>query len=129
MIAFEMSPETDTDRDVISYVNFMKSLIETPRDVKALREKGILFSRLGSDEEVVKMFKQIDTFGVEKWDHFLDVKMRIEEHCNSKARTWMAELIHAYFLSPWTAIALFAAVILLSLTSLQTSTQSMHLAN
>ncbi|KAL0428486.1 UNVERIFIED_CONTAM: hypothetical protein Slati_3023400 [Sesamum latifolium] len=31
VIAFEMSPETDTDRDVISYVNFMKSLIETPR--------------------------------------------------------------------------------------------------
>ncbi|KAL0334353.1 UNVERIFIED_CONTAM: hypothetical protein Sangu_1591500 [Sesamum angustifolium] len=79
---------------------FMKSLIETPRDVKALREKGILFSRLGSDEEVVKVFKQIDTFGADNWDHFLDVKMRIEEHCNSKAKTWMAELIHAYFLSP-----------------------------
>ncbi|KAK4387753.1 hypothetical protein Sango_2381900 [Sesamum angolense] len=125
MIAFEMSPETDTDRDVISYVKFMKSLIETPRDVKALREKGILFSRLGSDEEVVKVFKQIDTFGADNWDHFLDVKMRIEVLCNSKAKTWMAELIHAYFLSPWTAIALFAAIILPSLFS-KLSTQSIQ---
>ncbi|KAL0346198.1 UNVERIFIED_CONTAM: hypothetical protein Sradi_4451100 [Sesamum radiatum] len=120
MIAFEMCPETDTGRDVISYVNFMKSLIETPGDVKVLREKGILFSRLGSDEEVVKMFKQMDTFGAEKSDQFLDVKMRIEQHCNSKAKTWMAELIHAYFLSPWTAVALFAATFLLCLTFLQT---------
>ncbi|KAK4432079.1 hypothetical protein Salat_0970000 [Sesamum alatum] len=120
MVAFEMSPETDTDCGVISYVNFMKSLLESPRDVKELREKGILFSCLGSDEEVVRMFKQIDTYGADNSGLFLDVKTRIEEHCNSKAKTWMADLIHTYFRSPWTAIALFAATLLLCLTFLQT---------
>lgn len=120
MMAFEMSPEIDTDCDVISYVNFMKSLLETPRDVKELREKGILFSCLGSDEEVLKMYKQIDTYGVNNCGLFLDVKTRIEEHCSSKAKTWMADLIHTYFRSPWTAIALFAATLLLCLTFLQT---------
>ncbi|KAK4387757.1 hypothetical protein Sango_2382300 [Sesamum angolense] len=98
----------------------MKSLIENPKDVKELRENGILFSRLGSDEEVVELFKEIDTYGLGSRYVFPDVKMRIEEHCNSKAKTWMAELIHTYFRSPWTAVALFAATFLLCLTFLQT---------
>ncbi|KAK4437425.1 hypothetical protein Salat_0076400 [Sesamum alatum] len=127
-IAFEMSPETDSDLALTSYVYFMKSLIENPKDVKELREKGILFSRLGSDEEVVNMFKEIDTYGLSSRYIFPDVKLRIEKHCNSKAKTWMAELIHTYFRSPWTAIALFAAAILLCLTFLQTF-YTIHPAN
>ncbi|KAL0316772.1 UNVERIFIED_CONTAM: hypothetical protein Sradi_5555400 [Sesamum radiatum] len=119
-IAFEMSPETKSDLTLTSYVNFMKSLIENPKDVKELRENGILFSRLGSDEEVVQVFKEIDTYGLSSGNVFQDVKMRIEEHCNSKAKTWTAELIHTYFRTPWTAVALFAAVFLLCLTFLQT---------
>ncbi|KAK4432081.1 hypothetical protein Salat_0970200 [Sesamum alatum] len=120
VIAFEMSPETCTDYSVLSYLSFMKSLIENVKDVKELREKGILFSCLGSDEEVVKVFKEIDTHGMDYLGAFRDVKMRIEEHCNSKAKTWMAELIHTYFRSPWTATSLFATILLLCLTFLQT---------
>ncbi|KAL7124258.1 hypothetical protein ABFS83_14G036600 [Erythranthe nasuta] len=122
-IAFEMSPETDTDFDVASYINFMKALIENSEDVKELREKGILFSSLVNDEEVAKMFKEIDThshIGPDYARNLQDVKMRINEHCSSKAKTWMAELIHTYFRSPWTAIALLAAIFLLCLTFLQT---------
>ncbi|KAI3459673.1 hypothetical protein Pfo_016336 [Paulownia fortunei] len=119
-ITFEMSPETNTDFAVISYVNFMKTLIENPKDVKELREKGILFSCLANDEEVVKIFKEIDTYGMDNINIFQDVKMRIHEYYASKAKTWMAELIHTYFCSPWTAIALFVATFLLCLTIIQT---------
>ena len=42
LITFEMSPYTDFG--VISYFNFMKTLISDVKDVKVLREKGILYS-------------------------------------------------------------------------------------
>ncbi|KAL0456356.1 UNVERIFIED_CONTAM: hypothetical protein Slati_0974800 [Sesamum latifolium] len=96
MIAFEFSPGIYTDFGVTSYVNFMKSLIQSPDDVKELREKGIFTTTL-SNKEVVQMFEEMDTYGLEKRDAFLEVKMRIEKHCSNKAKTWMAELLHTYF--------------------------------
>ncbi|KAL0349317.1 UNVERIFIED_CONTAM: hypothetical protein Sangu_1159500 [Sesamum angustifolium] len=118
MIAFEVSPAAYTGFAVASYVNFMKSFIESPDDVKELQEKGI-FRTTFSNEEVVQMFKEMDTYGLDKRDAFLEVKMRIEKHCSNKAKTWMAELLHTYFRSPWTVLALFAAIVALCLASLQ----------
>ncbi|XP_041990788.1 UPF0481 protein At3g47200-like [Salvia splendens] len=119
-IAFEMSPETDTNMGVTAYFNFMKILINNAGDVKVLREKGILYSMLANDEEVVEMVKSIDTYGFPDDCVFSDVNMRIEKHCTSKARTWMAELINTNFRSPWSVIALAAATFLLCLTFIQT---------
>ncbi|KAH6768366.1 hypothetical protein C2S51_013702 [Perilla frutescens var. frutescens] len=113
IIAFEMSPGSNTDFAVISYVKFMKSLIEKPEDVKELREKGIILSGLANDEEVVKMFKEFNTDGSCSKDIFKDIREKINEHCRSKAKTFKAELIHTYFRSPWTAMALFVATLLL----------------
>ncbi|KAL2230394.1 UNVERIFIED_CONTAM: hypothetical protein Sindi_1633800 [Sesamum indicum] len=118
MIAFGMSLGAYTEFAVASYVNFMKSLIESPDDVKELQEKGI-FRTTFSNEEVVQMFKEMDTYGLDKRDAFLEVKMRIEKHCSNKAKTWMAKLLHTYFRSPWTVLALFAAIFALGLASLQ----------
>ncbi|XP_047974748.1 UPF0481 protein At3g47200-like [Salvia hispanica] len=124
LISFEMSPKRDTDKDTVfgltSYLNFMKALIHNANDVKVLREKGILYGLLATDEDVVEMFKSIDTYGYPNRGLFLDVKMMIEEHCNNKARTWMADLMKTNFRSPWTIIALVAATFLLCLTFLQT---------
>ncbi|KAH6769112.1 hypothetical protein C2S51_014448 [Perilla frutescens var. frutescens] len=120
LIAYETSPDNVSDYAVSSYVNLMKSLIHTAKDVKELREKRILVSNLGSDEEVFQVLKDIDTCGMENSGIFHEVKERIEEHYNNKTKTWMAELMHTYFDSPWTAIALLAATLLLCLTLLQT---------
>ncbi|KAG6386635.1 hypothetical protein SASPL_151803 [Salvia splendens] len=120
LIALEMSPGTRTDLGVTSYINFMKTLIINVNDVKVLREKGILFSMLASDEEVLDIFKSIHTYGYSNFGLFYEVKMRINEHCNNKAKTWMADLINTNFKSPWTVIALLAATFLLCLTFLQT---------
>ncbi|KAL2480727.1 Plant protein of unknown function (DUF247) [Abeliophyllum distichum] len=119
MIAYEDSPESVVGFSIICYINFLKSLIVKPEDVKELREKKILFSSLG-DEQVVQVIKEIDTFGLDQPTIFNDVKMRIEKHCSNKAKTWIAELIHTYFRNPWTFIALLAATILLCLTFIQT---------
>ncbi|KAK6146329.1 hypothetical protein DH2020_020198 [Rehmannia glutinosa] len=120
MIAYEVSPNSKTKPAVLSYVNLMKSVIQSPADVKELQEKGILFNRLANHEQAVKVFKEIDMFGYVDFDIFDDVKQRIEEHCKSKAKTWIVDLIHTWFRTPWTAIALFAATFLLCLTFLQT---------
>lgn len=120
LVAYEMSPENVSDYAVLSYVNLLKSLVHCAGDVKELREKRVLISNLGSDEEVFGVLKEIGTCGMENASIFHEVKERIEEHYSSRGKTWMAELIHTYFDSPWTAIALLAAIFLLCLTFLQT---------
>ncbi|KAI3446519.1 hypothetical protein Pfo_003184 [Paulownia fortunei] len=120
LIAYEVSPNSNSKPIVLSYAIFMKLLIQSVEDVKELQEKGILLNRFANQEKVVKMFKELDTFGVADLDIFKDVKRRVEEHCRSKAKTWIADLIYTRFRSPCTAIALFAAAFLLCLTFLQT---------
>ncbi|XP_031103154.1 UPF0481 protein At3g47200-like [Ipomoea triloba] len=120
MIAYELCNYRRTQFVVGSYINFMKSLIVSPQDVKELREKCIIRSALGEDKEVVKLFHGLNTHGLENPIIFRDVKHKILNYYNSKTKTWMAELTHTYFRTPWTAIAFFAATSLLVLTFLQT---------
>lgn len=122
MIAYELSPDCRVDAVVLSYTNFMKSLIQTPADVKELQEKGILLlHRTANIEQVVHFFESIDTFGLSNNKNiYEDVLHRIGEHCNSKAKTWMADLINGKLSSPWTIIALLSAILLLCSTFLQT---------
>ncbi|KAK6122760.1 hypothetical protein DH2020_043498 [Rehmannia glutinosa] len=120
MIAYELCPNNLVDTTVISYVNFMKSLIDSPDDVKELREKRILLTTLESDEEVVQLYRDLNTYGMGSMYSFQEVKQRIQEHYDSKTKTWMAELIHNYFSNPWSFIAWFAGLLLLVLTFMQT---------
>ncbi|KAK6115882.1 hypothetical protein DH2020_008151 [Rehmannia glutinosa] len=61
-IAYEASPNRTGDTTVLSYVKFMKSLLQSSEDVKELRKRGILTNALGDNEQVVEMFRGIDTF-------------------------------------------------------------------
>lgn len=119
LIAYEMFL-TAGENFTLSLVNFTKSLIETSNDVKLLREKGIVLNALGCDEEVVKIFKDLDTFG---WDGVYDlgeIRYSIERHCSKQANTWMAYLMQTYTEKPWKIIALLATATLLCVTILQT---------
>ncbi|KAL1549579.1 hypothetical protein AAHA92_17668 [Salvia divinorum] len=120
VIAYEMSPGTVSGFEVLSYANFMKALTESVEDAKELQEKGIIVNRFQNQQQLVEELRGVDTFGMDNSDIFKDVKVEIEEHCKSKAKTWMVDLIHTWFASPWTVIALFAAIILLCLTLVQT---------
>ncbi|XP_059310327.1 UPF0481 protein At3g47200-like [Lycium ferocissimum] len=106
MIAYEMCPNGPTHLTVVSYINFMKSLVISPNDVKELRQEKIIFNTLGSDEEVVQVYKGLKTYGAEDQSIFKNVNWNIQEHYNSKGKTWIAELIDKYFNSPWSLIAL-----------------------
>ncbi|XP_057787374.1 UPF0481 protein At3g47200-like [Salvia miltiorrhiza] len=120
MIALEVLPNGCSSPVMLSYAIFMKSLVQSPEDVKELQDNGVMLNRLANREKVVEMIKEIDTFGLHDQDVFKDVKRRIEKHCRSRAKTWFADLIYTRFRTPWTAIAFFAALLLLCLASLQT---------
>jgi len=109
MIAYELCPNGPIDRVVVSYINFMKLLVISPNDVKELREEKIIFNTLGSDEEVVQVYKGLKTYGADDPLHY-----------NSKGKTWIAELIVTYFNSLWSLTALIVTFFLTFLTIVQT---------
>ncbi|KAG6411063.1 hypothetical protein SASPL_129137 [Salvia splendens] len=100
-IAFEVLPHGCSSLVVLSYAIFLKSLVQSPQDVKELQANGVILNRLANLEKVVEVIKEIDTFGLHDQDLFKDVKREIEEHCRSKARTWLADLIYTRFRTPW----------------------------
>nr|GMD43002.1 UPF0481 protein At3g47200-like [Ipomoea batatas] len=120
MIAYELCPNSWSCLEITSYINFMKSLIVCPNDVKELRGKRIISNTLGDDMEVVKLFKELNTHGIDNPDIFSEVKQKIQKHYDSKAKTWMAQFVYTYLISPWSIIALLSAFLLLLLTFAQT---------
>ncbi|KAL6324189.1 hypothetical protein AAG906_006461 [Vitis piasezkii] len=119
MVAYEMCPDAPDDYAVTSYVCFLKDLIDHADDVKELRSKHILHNFLGSDEDVAQIFNEIGN-GLVDPEIYGDVKARIQKHYDKRVNTWIAEALHGYFRSPWTFMALIAAVLILTLTGLQT---------
>lgn len=120
LIAYEMSPDAVSEFEVLSYANLMKSLTESAEDAREMQEKGILINRFQNQQQMVEEIRGVDTFGMDNYDIFKEVKMEIEEHCRSRTKRWMADLIHTRFASPWTVIAMIAAILLLCLTFVQT---------
>ena len=61
LIAYEMCPDFDNDFGITSYISFLDSLIDEPKDVIDLRKAAILRNLLGRDEEVALVFNEIGT--------------------------------------------------------------------
>ncbi|KAH0685996.1 hypothetical protein KY285_016537 [Solanum tuberosum] len=121
MIAYEFSPNSHIiDKSVTGYVSFMKLLVVTEEDVKEMRENKIIINSLGSDDDVVQVYKDLNTYEAEDTSYFWTVKKNIEDHYHSKIRTWMAEFRTTYFNNPWTIIAFVASLFLLCLDIVQT---------
>ncbi|KAJ9548065.1 hypothetical protein OSB04_020608 [Centaurea solstitialis] len=119
MIAYEMCPHNPNDFRVSTYIRVMKSLIVHADDVKELRNSDILIHSLGRDEEVVKMYDEIEVHAVNLY-MFNQLRRGIEKHCKNKYKTWAAELITVYFSSPWKTVALLVASCILFTSFLQT---------
>ncbi|PWA88363.1 hypothetical protein CTI12_AA121520 [Artemisia annua] len=119
MIAYEMCPHNPNDFRVSTYIRVMKSLVIQRDDVKELRNSKILLHSLGRDEEVVKMYDEIDAPAVNLY-MFNQLRRGIEKHCTSQYKTWAAELITVYFSSPWKTVALLVASAILITSFLQT---------
>ncbi|XP_076913942.1 UPF0481 protein At3g47200-like [Bidens hawaiensis] len=119
MIAYEMCAHNPNDFRISTYIRVMKSLVIQREDVTELKRKNILRHSLCSDEEVVKMYNEIEA--PENNLYMLNqLRQGIEEHCNRKFKTWAGELVSLYFSSPWKMVALLVATAILFTTFLQT---------
>lgn len=51
----------------------------------------------------------------------MEIREKLNDYASYNCNTWIADLKHEYFNSPWTSISLFAAILLLVLNILQTA--------
>ena len=115
-----MCPDFDNDYGVSSYISFLDSLIDEPKDVIDLRNAGILQNFLGSDDEVAKVFNKIGTDLVPNLEIYKDVRCQIQQYYNKGRMLWITQVIHDHFSSPWTVVAFIAGLFVLILSVLQT---------
>ncbi|KAL5574285.1 hypothetical protein UlMin_023882 [Ulmus minor] len=109
--------------DFTDYLFFMDCLINSPKDVELLRHRGIIENMLGDDEYVSLMFNKICSYVVTEIStdsDFDELCQDINEYSARRLNKWMAKLWHQYFSSPWSSISVFAALVLLGLTTVQT---------
>ncbi|KAK7844541.1 upf0481 protein [Quercus suber] len=81
---------------------------------------GILRNLLGSDEEVALVFNEIGTDLVPNPEIYRDVRSKIQKYHEKKRMTYINEVIHNHFSSPWTVVAFIAALFALILSIAQT---------
>ena len=120
LIAYEMCPDFDNDFGITSYMSFLDSLIDVPKDVIDLRKAAILHNLLGNDEEVALVFNEIGTDLVPNPVIYRKVRVQIQNYFEMKSMTWISQVIHTHFDSPWTVIAFLAAFFVLGLSVVQT---------
>ena len=120
LIAYEMCLDFQNDFEITSYISFLDSLIDKADDVKMLRQAGILYNYLGSDEHVAQLFNDIGTDLVPNSEIYSDVRVQIQKHYKNQLMTWLAQVYHDHFNSPWTFLAFFGALLALALTVIQT---------
>ena len=108
-----------------NYFMFWDSLVNSPGDIQILHNEGIINHVLGSNTRVANLLNNLCREIVYDLKHCY-LKNTIEglnEYCkpydDSVCRKWWRNLIRERFSSPWTCLSLFAAIILLLLTFLQ----------
>ncbi|CAL5442036.1 unnamed protein product [Camellia sinensis] len=108
---------------ITSYISFMDELINSPKDVEHLYEKGIIVHQLGSEEDVATLFNNLcKEIVFDTSDYYLlDVSQKLNQHYQQKWRTWKAILKQEYLKDPWKIISLVAASFLILLTVAQTT--------
>ncbi|MFS7943316.1 hypothetical protein Hanom_Chr06g00498851 [Helianthus anomalus] len=119
MIAYELCAHNPNDFRVSTYIKIMKSLIFQNDDVKELTKKNIMIHSLDRDEQVVKMYEEIDVPAVNLY-MLRRFRQVVNSHLDNKYKTWAGELITDYFGSPWKMLGLLTAAAILFTSFLQT---------
>ncbi|KAL3839200.1 hypothetical protein ACJIZ3_023791 [Penstemon smallii] len=111
---------------VTSYVYFMGCLINSDRDISLLLSVGIVPGALGNDEDVARLFRSISKYAMLNPDHgalvrdFQFMVSKVSERYRMKLSAWRMDLLQNYLKSPWGVVSVIAAIILFTLTTIQT---------
>ncbi|KAG8378194.1 hypothetical protein BUALT_Bualt08G0112500 [Buddleja alternifolia] len=121
LIAYEHFVIVRHPKYVTYYAFFWDCLINSSKDVVILRRHGIFTNWLGDDEMVCSMFNRLGRDKLKPPDFcYDDVFNKVNQHCRNPWHSWMANLRHNYFNTPWAFISFFAALMLLLFTLTQT---------
>ncbi|ONI34358.1 hypothetical protein PRUPE_1G477700 [Prunus persica] len=120
LIAFEQCH--CVDKYISDYVFILDKFVNTPKDVELLVENRIVVNTLGDNNKVSIMINKLCSKVAPNHEnyYFGDLAGKLNEYCKKTTNRWKANLRQKYFNTPWAAISLFAAVILLILTVIQT---------
>ncbi|GMN65213.1 hypothetical protein TIFTF001_034278 [Ficus carica] len=122
LVAYEQYSKYYTCQQVGNYLKVMDCLINSAKDVELLRHCGIIDNGLGDDEKVSIMFNHIRSGVCYVSETFFYAEMftEVNEFCTKRRNVWIAKLKNEYFGSPWALVSFVGALLLLSLTILQT---------
>uniref|UniRef100_M8BUI1 Uncharacterized protein n=1 Tax=Aegilops tauschii TaxID=37682 RepID=M8BUI1_AEGTA len=103
------------------YTELMNGIIDTPKDVKILRECGIIFNTMKSDKEAADMWNGMCRAVRPSKVPLLDGVIRdVNAHRNRRVAVKARRFLKRYVFRSWRLLTLLAAVVLLLMTALQT---------
>ncbi|GLJ34484.1 hypothetical protein SUGI_0693590 [Cryptomeria japonica] len=121
---------------VISYyIRLLDNLINSDKDVSALRDSKVIKSLLGSDQDIVSIFNHLQIGitvdpldrrttptinGREPIHEYENIMIELKEHYDAKWNVWLAQFMKEKCSNPWYAISFLAATGLLVMTVIQT---------
>ncbi|CAK9187013.1 unnamed protein product [Ilex paraguariensis] len=122
MIAYKQYKQGIEPTYVTDYVIFMDRLINSPKDVEILCDCRVIDNWLGDDTTVSNIFNKMTNHVNTSSARFCYRKVfnDVNEYCGHLWHTWMANLKHNYFNSPWSIISVIGAFVLFVLTMIQT---------
>ena len=102
------------------YTELMNGIIDTEEDVKLLRERGVIFNRLKSDEEVANLWNGMSKSIRLTRVPFLDKVIEdVNKYHNGKWKVKFGKFMKLYVFGSWQFLTLLAAVLMLFLMALQ----------
>lgn len=121
MIAFEQC-HLPLDCSMTNYACFLNNLIDTGKDVELLVEKGIIHNFLGDSNAVASMLNNLDKELIQpaiKSGYFF-LYEELNKFYENPYHKYMAIFKHEYLSTPWKIASLFGAILLHSLTFIET---------
>ncbi|GKB63790.1 putative UPF0481 protein [Tanacetum coccineum] len=103
-----------------SYAYAMDKLIDTQEDIAKLVESKVLVNMLGSNQEAADMINKICKNMFVTDFYYTEEFKQMDTYYNGYWPKNIARLRRVYFNNPWNSIAVLAAIILFTLTVVQT---------
>ncbi|KAI4332248.1 hypothetical protein L6164_017172 [Bauhinia variegata] len=109
------------DGYIANYVYLMDFLINTEKDVDVLVDNGIVFSWLGDNDAVAKLFNSLGKeLSFDSKSQYTNLFDEINDFYNDRWRQKWATLKRDYCSTPWRTLATCAAIAIVFLTIVQT---------
>jgi hypothetical protein len=103
------------------YTELMNGIADTPRDVKILRQAGVVVNQLKSDKEAADIWNGIcRATRLSKVPRLDGVIREVNAHRSRRAAARAQKVLKKYVFRSWRVLTLLAGLVLLLMTALQT---------